>query len=146
MNKFVAKYGRILVPLITPYGENEEVCNLCWIDSSFIFDSNNIRNFCKSSDCFRFHIHTYKNRYIIKHNIYLCILSQFLIVQINTFLCGFIIKWNYYKTGFYSKFLCFLCQRNSFFSTCTASSCNYWHSSCCSLYSCFHQLDSFIKC
>lgn len=25
MNKFVAKYGRILVPLITPYGENEEV-------------------------------------------------------------------------------------------------------------------------
>ena len=25
MNKFVAKYGRSLVPLITPYGENEEV-------------------------------------------------------------------------------------------------------------------------
>ena len=25
MNKFVAKYGRILVPLITPYGKNEEV-------------------------------------------------------------------------------------------------------------------------
>lgn len=25
MNKFVAKYGRILAPLITPYGENEEV-------------------------------------------------------------------------------------------------------------------------
>ena len=25
MNKFVAKYGRILVPLITPYGENEKL-------------------------------------------------------------------------------------------------------------------------
>ena len=25
MNKFVSKYGQILLPLITPYGEGEEV-------------------------------------------------------------------------------------------------------------------------
>ena len=36
MNKFVAKYGRILVPLITPYGENEEVANE--ISSIFMYE------------------------------------------------------------------------------------------------------------
>ena len=33
MNKFVAKYGQILLPLITPYDDNEDVIITIWLNT-----------------------------------------------------------------------------------------------------------------